>query len=171
MLKDTKHQLADQAGSEHKLCTTQSRTLWTPKASNKIITAYITPKLLYGIEAAPLNKGKMEQIQVFYRGMLQSIQGLTNIIWHQPACTYLLTLAQASVEAVWKQHCHNTLVLYYKLLISATGKSSLLWISHSFLKLEKCHPIWETCPKSVHHIQATTVRVRLLTGRYSVYKT
>ncbi len=49
-----------------------------PKASNKIITAYITPKLLYGLEATRLNKGEMEQLEVFCRGILRSVQELTD---------------------------------------------------------------------------------------------
>ncbi len=55
----------------------------------------------------------------------------------------------------WKQYANNTVTThwYYKLLISATDKSSLQWISHASLKLGQCHPISDTCPKSVHQIK------------------
>ncbi len=33
---------------------------WIPKSPNKIITAYSTPKFLYGLEATRLNKGEMD---------------------------------------------------------------------------------------------------------------
>ncbi len=70
----------------------------------------------------------------------------------------------------WKQYVNNTITThwFYKFLSSASDKSSLRWISHASLKVGQCHPIWDTCPKSVHHIQAATIRARLLTGRYSV---
>ncbi len=201
-----------------------------PKASNKIIKAYIIPKLLYGLEAARLNKGEMEQLEVFYTGILWSVQGLTD---HLASEAIYLLLGNISLEGQlhirclilygtitrmkgytlhslamcqlaikdsgsqslfvwlgkvadiygidlhatlsspwpkhqWKQYVNNTVTThwFYKLLISVSDKSSLRWISHASLKLGQCHPIWNTCPKSVYQIQAATIRTRLLTGRY-----
>ncbi len=100
-----------------------------PKSSNKIITAYITPKLLYGLEVTRLNKGEMEQLEEFYRGILRSVQGLID---HVASEGVYLLLSNISLEDQLHIHC-----LTY------------------------------TCPKSVHQIQAATIRVRLLTGGQS----
>ncbi len=73
-----------------------------PKASNKIITAYITPKLLYGLEAARLNKGEMKQLEVFYRGILWSSQGLTD---HVASEAVYLLLCNISLEGQLHIRC------------------------------------------------------------------
>ncbi len=89
-----------------------------------------------------------------------------SLIYMESTCMHLSPHPGPSYQ--WKQYVNNTITThwFYKFLSSASDKSSLRWISHASLKLGQCHPIWDTCPKSVHQIQAATIRARLLTGRY-----
>ena len=58
------------------------------KASIKIISTYITLRLLYGLEATYLSKGEMEELELFYRSLLRNVQGLTDKVAVE--ATYLL---------------------------------------------------------------------------------
>ena len=47
-----------------------------PPASRKLITTYILPRLLYGLEAVTLLKKDIKMLDVFYKGLLRNIQSL-----------------------------------------------------------------------------------------------
>ena len=47
-----------------------------PRASIKVISTYVLPRLLYGLEATVVSKGEIDQMETFYRGLLRTVQGL-----------------------------------------------------------------------------------------------
>ena len=47
-----------------------------PKISYKIYQCYVLPRLLSGIEAIPLNKSELNELELFHRKTLKSIQSL-----------------------------------------------------------------------------------------------
>lgn len=47
-----------------------------PSVSLKIITTYVIPRMLYGLETVQINITTMEKLELFYRGLLKDIQGL-----------------------------------------------------------------------------------------------
>ena len=47
-----------------------------PPASMRLITLYVIPRLLHGLEAAVIVKKDLDQLDSYYRGLLRQIQGL-----------------------------------------------------------------------------------------------
>ena len=48
----------------------------SPSISAKIISTYVTPRLLHGLEATVLSKSQLEEISRYHRRLLRQIQGL-----------------------------------------------------------------------------------------------
>ena len=48
----------------------------SPVVAVKIINTYVIPRLLYGLDAAVLNRKQIEQINMYHRNLLRQIQGL-----------------------------------------------------------------------------------------------
>ena len=69
----------------------------SPSASRKIITAYILPRLLYGLEALTLNKSEMASIDRAYKGLLKPLLSLREATADE-AVYFLFGLLPAEAE-------------------------------------------------------------------------
>ncbi|CAC5395417.1 unnamed protein product [Mytilus coruscus] len=76
----------NKCGKKNKACKTNSvctNGLWVhgtngldPVTSYKIYNTYVLPRLLYGLEAIPLNKTNITQLESFHRKILRHLQSL-----------------------------------------------------------------------------------------------
>ena len=72
-----------------------------PAASFKLITLYVIPTLLYGLEATILRRADFNKLETFYRGLLRQVQSLP--VSTAKEAIYLL-LGTVPIEAVIHQH-------------------------------------------------------------------
>ena len=67
-----------------------------PKITYKIYRCYVLPRLLSGIEAIPLNKSELNELELFHRKTLKSIQSLPP---NTASSAVLLLLGALPIEA------------------------------------------------------------------------
>ncbi len=195
----------------------------------KMVTAYITPRLLHGMEAAVLKKEEIKKLDGFYRRILRQIQGLPEstageavymligaspiestlhrrilslfgsvtrldsenpvrtVALRQLACKddkssswftmvaalgrkYNIDVRSAVLhpwpKLTWKRYTNQCITEYWtgELYKASTKRSTMRNIIPP--GRNGPHQIWTTCKGQNFHIQAATVRARMLVGRY-----
>ena len=94
-----------------------------PKSSVKIIQSYITPRLLYGVEATIIENKDLNKLEIFYRKLLRQVQGLPE---------------SSANEAVYLLSGHAPIKYQYHLkVMSMIGGISRLPTNHHLLELGK----------------------------------
>ena len=72
-----------------------------PAASFRLITLYVIPTLLYGLEATVLRRSDIDNMETFYRGLLRQVQSLP--VSTAKEAVYLL-MGTIPIEALIHQH-------------------------------------------------------------------
>ena len=91
-----------------------------PPASLRTIQLYVLPRLLYGLDAVPLNKTQLQMLDGYVRTLFRQIQGLSE---------------NTATEAIY--------LLLGTVPIEATIHTRTLSLLGSIARLPRTHPIWK----------------------------
>ena len=116
----------------------------SPAVSSKMISTYVLPRLVYGLDAVVLNKKQVTRLSVYYRSLLRQIQGLpgrtSNEAVHLlsgtlPLEATLHTRIFSLFGAIQRLNCNHTMYQLAERQLAIGGKHSWFTLIKNLLKL------------------------------------